>query len=54
MDSSDSAEPMKVPENLVIPKVFLTTRAGVLEQQEPDRDLAPYRRDTAFGGSIPF
>ena len=31
MDSSVSANPMKVPENLVIPEILLTLGAGILE-----------------------
>ena len=31
MDSSESAEPMKVPEDFVILNFFLTPRAAVLE-----------------------
>ena len=31
MDSSESADPMKVPENPVIPETLLTPGAGILE-----------------------
>ena len=42
MDGSESAEPMKVLEHSVILRKKFTSRAGVLEQQEPDLDLAFY------------
>lgn len=45
---------MKVSEYLVVPKKFLTPRAGILEQQEPDRDPVVYRRGATFGGLIYF
>jgi len=54
MDGSESAEPMKVPEDPVIIGRKLTSRAGVLEQQEPDLDLAVYRRAAMFGGFVHF
>jgi len=54
MDGSESAEPMKVPEDPMIIGRKLTSRAGVLEQQEPDLDLAIYRQVTTFGGFVHF
>ena len=45
---------MKVPENHAFQKIFLTPCTGVLEQQEPDRDLVVYGRDTTPGGFVDF
>jgi hypothetical protein len=52
MDSSESARPMKVPEDPVIQKILLTPCTGVLEQQGSNRDLVVYGRDTTFGGFV--
>jgi hypothetical protein len=52
VDSSESAEPMKVLEYRVVAKRFLTSRAGILEKRGPDRGTIVYCRGTTFGGQI--
>ena len=52
MDSSESAGPMKVLGDPMVHKTLLTPRAGILEQQGPDRDLVVNGRNTTSSGFV--